>query len=555
MENPIMSIASPPENPAKMSECPVRDELLPLHLLLVEDNPSDVLFLRKMLESRCPGHYEMTLAGSFGDAKMLLNKQSFQAVLLDLSLPDSQGLETIGKVAAFAPQLPIVVLSGIADATIVPEAVRTGAQDYLLKGQCDGATIARAIQYAIDRKQIEEQLRAQQRELEKKNQELEETKRHLEIYRDRYVNLYDFAPLGYVTLDEEGYVQEINLAGANLLHTDRKAITGYPFSDYVVKEDLAVFTALLRKCVDDHAEVRGELRLKAEGDRSIPVQLRSVPVESPEEGVVFCKTAITDITELKKMEEATRHSCNFLQTVIDAIPDPIMVIQRDYHIILANRAARELSGKIDIASQCLPCFQVSHHRDSPCVDESHPCPLEETIRTKAPMTVMHKHFDAHGCDVFVEVTAAPVFDEKGEVTHVIEACRDITDRKRAEEALAQDRNLLRTLIDYLPDCIYIKDREGRFLTANLATAHLMGVATPEELLGKTDWDFYPPDVAAQYQADEEELLRSGQPLVNKDEPHRDAAGGPLEILTTKVPLKDGEGKVVGLVGITRGRTS
>lgn len=550
-----MSIASPVEAAAIKPDCPVREELVPLRLLLVEDNPSDVLFLRKMLENRCPGQYEMTLAGTIGDAKPLLGNQSFHAILLDLSLPDSQGLDTIGKVAAMAPEMPIVVLTGIADARIVPEAVRAGAQDYLLKGQCDGAAIARAIQYAIDRKEIEQQLREQQRELEKKNQELEEIKRHLEIYRDRYINLYDFAPLGYVTFDEEGYVQEINLAGANLLHKDRDSITGYPFFEYVVKEDQAAFSALLRKCVEDQTEVNGEIRLKAEGDCSIPVQLRSVPVESPEEGVVFCKTAITDITEQKKMEEAIRQSCNFLQTVIDAIPDPIMVIDRDYHINLANRAARELSGRIDMVSKCLPCYQVSHHRDHPCKDEGHPCPLDKTVETKAPVTVMHKHFDANGCDVFVEISAAPVFNEKGEVTHVIEACRDITDRKRAEETLAQDRNLLRTLIDYLPDCIYIKDREGRFLTANLATARLMGAASYEELLGKSDWDFYPPELAALYQADEESLLNSDQPLVNKQEPHRDVHGNPLDVITTKVPLKDSEGKIVGLVGITRSKNS
>jgi PAS domain S-box-containing protein len=165
--------------------------------------------------------------------------------------------------------------------------------------------------------------------------------------------------------------------------------------------------------------------------------------------------------------------------------------------------------------------------------------------------VLHTHHDANGEEVFVEVTAAPIFDEKGEVSHVIEACRDITARKQAEETLARDRNLLRTLIDYLPDCIYIKDLEGRFVTANLATARLMGTDSPDDLIGKSDWDFYPPVTAEQYRADEDELLRSGVPLVNKDEPHVDAMGTPRPVLTTKVPLKDSHGKIVGLVGITR----
>ena len=131
------------------------------------------------------------------------------------------------------------------------------------------------------------------------------------------------------------------------------------------------------------------------------------------------------------------------------------------------------------------------------------------------------------------------------------AITDITDRKRAEDAIQEERNLLRTLIDNLPDSIYVKDTQGRFVTANLAAARITGAATPSDLLGKSDFDFYPEEVAAEYLNDERELMRSGEPLVNKDEPHPDPQGNPRTVLTTKVPLKDSRGTVVGLVGISR----
>ena len=79
----------------------------------------------------------------------------------------------------------------------------------------------------------------------------------------------------------------------------------------------------------------------------------------------------------------------------------------------------------------------------------------------------------------------------------------------------------------------------------------MGAVTVSDLIGKTDGDFYPPELAAEYRADEEELLRSGQPLVNKYEPRRDPTGNPRTVLTTKIPLKDSRGQVFGLVGISR----
>ena len=137
-----------------------------LKILLVEDTPSDAVLLQATLDGRYPGQYTTTTATTLAEAKTLLARQAVDAVLLDLSLPDSQGLETIGRLAVVAPNVPIVVLTGVADEGIAMEAVRGGAQDYLLKGQADGAMIARAICYAIDRQQAEEALRAKHRELE-----------------------------------------------------------------------------------------------------------------------------------------------------------------------------------------------------------------------------------------------------------------------------------------------------------------------------------------------------------------------------------------------------
>jgi PAS domain S-box-containing protein len=124
-----------------------------------------------------------------------------------------------------------------------------------------------------------------------------------------------------------------------------------------------------------------------------------------------------------------------------------------------------------------------------------------------------------------------------------------TERKRAEEALTEERNLLRTLIDNLPDYIYAKDTESRFVLGNIAAAREVGATTPDEMLGKTDFDFFPEELAAQYYADEQAIFRSGQPLVNREEPVIDHVGNRLWVLTTKVPLRDSQGQIVGLVGM------
>jgi len=126
-----------------------------------------------------------------------------------------------------------------------------------------------------------------------------------------------------------------------------------------------------------------------------------------------------------------------------------------------------------------------------------------------------------------------------------------TERQVAEEALARERNLLRTLIDNLPDYIYAMDTEGRFVLANTTIAHYLGAASPDELLGKTNFDFYPPALAARNHALDQEIMQSGQPVVNLEESFIDLAGNPVWFLTNAIPLRDSQGKIRGLVGITR----
>jgi PAS domain S-box-containing protein len=142
-------------------------------------------------------------------------------------------------------------------------------------------------------------------ELESQNEQLRRAQRQLEQYRDRYIHLYDFAPLGYVSLDEDGYVQEINLAGVHLLGVEREGVTGYSFVDYVVPDDRTAFLEHVRQCVHQRQEMTSEVTLQAKDGRSIAVQLHSIPEEA-ENDTVFCKTAFTDISERRKFEEQLR---------------------------------------------------------------------------------------------------------------------------------------------------------------------------------------------------------------------------------------------------------
>jgi PAS domain S-box-containing protein len=152
--------------------------------------------------------------------------------------------------------------------------------------------------------------------------------------------------------------------------------------------------------------------------------------------------------------------------------------------------------------------------------------------------------------IWASMSWQPIYDEKGASQGHRASVHDITNRKHTEEALAHERDFLHILMENMPDTIYFKDTASRFTRINTAQAKLLG-STPEEAVGKTDFDFFPRELAERYYADEQAIFQSGKPLIDQEEPTIDNKGNRIWVSTTKVPLRDKEGNIVGLVGICR----
>ena len=144
-----------------------------IHLLLIEDNPGDARLVREHLADAASGQvFRLDHAATLAEAKSLVESGvSRDIVLLDLSLPDSFGLETLARWQVIAPKLPVIVLTGSDDEALAVAAVREGAQDYLVKGRIDGAVLVQAIRYAIERKLVQEDLREAKNGLERRVEE------------------------------------------------------------------------------------------------------------------------------------------------------------------------------------------------------------------------------------------------------------------------------------------------------------------------------------------------------------------------------------------------
>jgi diguanylate cyclase (GGDEF)-like protein len=129
-----------------------------IQVLLIEDNPTDVLLLREAVGGDALALFEFTIAESLKSGLEYLRQNHFDVVLLDLGLPDSQGLSSFESISSAFPEKPVVVLSGTADQSLALEAVQSGAQDYLVKGPTGWEIASRAMRYAIERKRMEERL-------------------------------------------------------------------------------------------------------------------------------------------------------------------------------------------------------------------------------------------------------------------------------------------------------------------------------------------------------------------------------------------------------------
>jgi PAS domain S-box-containing protein len=372
-------------------------------VLLVEDDHDGVCLVKQMLESGSPCLFSVSeVARDLASAIEKLNSADFDVALLDLSLPDSAGLETFIRAHAAAPALPFVVLSGLGDGEQAIEALQHGAQEYLVKGEINGAGLQRALRYAIERARAE---RALARE------------------RDLLSTLLENIPDRIYFKDRESRFLRINHALTELFGLERsEQAYGKTDADFYGEEHA-------RKALDD------ELRVMQTGE--------------------------------------------------------------------------PLLGQIEFET-------LTDGRRS------------WSITTKLPLR-----------------------DRRGEIVGTCGISREITAIKEMEDQLANERNLLRSVIDNLPDSIYLKDTNGVYLLDNVAHQRWLGASHSDEVLGRTVFDFFPDEIASHFHADDRRIMQSGEALINHEEMITDARGCSRWVLTTKVPWMGEDGVIHGLVCISR----
>jgi PAS domain S-box-containing protein len=290
-----------------------------------------------------------------------------------------------------------------------------------------------------------------------------------------------------------------------------------------------------------------EATTKPQEDRNW-ILTTKVPLRDPQGEIIGLVGIGRDITERKRMESALLESRGRLDDILKSLQAVVWSARPDtFEPLFVNQAIEKIFGYPPYEFFEDPAFwlKVVHPEDRERLEEQ-----RQALVSAGSHEIEFRIIRSDGEVIWLHDRAQAIRDEHGQIVRVDGITSDITARKRAEEQLNEERNLLRTLIDSLPHYIYIKDIEGRYVLDNIADAHAMGAGSPEEVVGKTDFDFYPREQAEKYFADDMSIIHSGQPLLNIEEITTDKKGEQEWILTSKWPLRDSHGQIIGLFGIS-----
>lgn len=410
----------------------------PLSLLLVEHNPGDVRLVEETLhESGELAGTRLSCEATLEGALARLREETPDVILLDLHLPDSEGAETVGLVARAAPTTPVVVLTCSEDREQARRALRAGAEDYLTKDRMDTADLVRSIRYSRERKQAELTLRRSQA---------------------RYRALFEDSPDGVLVLDRSGTVIEAN---------DRlREIFGYP-PDYLDGEQLETLLpdagSLLTRLDDDSPNRRADPEAAVGTDRGsaraltlegrardgspVPLEVRLSPVRLPDGHRLLA--TVRDLTEQRALER----EADVLSRAVEESVSAVALGDLEGRLTYVNPSLLDIWGyeEEELLGRKASMLWADEEKAERIIGG-----LLEGERWQGELTGMR----ADGRRFTGLVSASVVTDESGEPEALIGTFVDISERKRAEEALERSEERFRQMAENIDEVFWLRDPDS-----------------------------------------------------------------------------------------------
>jgi PAS domain S-box-containing protein len=254
--------------------------------------------------------------------------------------------------------------------------------------------------------------------------------------------------------------------------------------------------------------------------------------------------------EKEQAEKALRENERYFRSMIHNLHEDILVVDRDYRItdvnnlflITADRKREDVVGSL--------CYEILHSLDEPCDNQGKGCPMLRVFATGVPSRARHQHVRDGGLESWVDILYSPLKDDEGNVTHIIEAVRDLTDLVEMEEALRKSEKRFRNLVETTSDWVWEVDENAVYTYVSPKIRDLLGYE-PEEILGKTPFDLMLQEEARRVTDRFDSIIASREPFECLENTNLHKDGRHVILETSGVPIFDAEGRFCGYRGMDR----
>jgi len=518
----------------------------PLRCLLVEDSENDAALILRQLRS---GGYDVSSerVDTAEAMSAALRRHPWDVILADYKMPHFSGPAALELLKASGKGLPFILVSGSIGEEQAVAVMKAGADDYIMKDK-----LGRLVPT------IERELRAAAEWRERKLVEMA-----LQESEKKYRELVEYANSIILRWTNDGKITFLNEFGQKFFGYSEAEILGRHVVGTIVP-DSESSSRDLRDLIDqigahpvEFAQSINE-NIRRNGER-VWVAWNNRPVRD-EQGLVKEILSIgSDITERRRMEEALRESQALYQSLVDQLPAGVFRKDLEGRYVFVSPWFCRLKGiKEEAFLGRTPREVAASEGAKPGADQRAlryvAAGMDDHARvmqTGKPIEVIEEHTDAAGGKKFLRALKIPVVDQAGKIIGSQGVVFDITALKLSEEALRQEQTLFTDLISTIPDHIFFKDRKSRFVRVNDAMAKWFGLGSPDEAVGKTDFDEFSEEHAWQSYEDEQRIMSTGNALIGLEEKETWPDGRTTWMSTTKVPLRDADGNITGLVGISR----
>jgi PAS domain S-box-containing protein len=409
-----------------------------INILLIEDNPGDVRLLEIYLRESYNDDFTLLNADYLSKGIQLLEKNKFDIIILDLALPDSSGLETFEKVYAHAPEIPIIVLTGLADESIGVNAVKLGAQDFLMKGKLKSKSLKRSINYSIERYKLLNQLAEKTRILEEKTADLNAEKIKLsQAQKISQIGSWDFD----ILTNELNWSDELyNIYGLD----PQVAITDDKAFEMIHVADKEYVKNRVEEAIKTHNPFHYNYRIIRADHVIRTLDARGEVMADNQGNAIKMAGTLQDITDRLQVEELEKLAVAATQS-----NNSVIILNKDGFIEWVNEGFTKFTGYTleDVLNKKIETGLLPKSEDYKLV-----------VNKKQSISYESKNQTKDGREYWVITTLTPVLDNAGEVERILAIRSDITLRKKTEEKLVQTNIELTKAKEQLEESMHVKER-------------------------------------------------------------------------------------------------